>query len=125
MDAQRRRILKRLDAFDAGPTEDGRRAERQAAIQRAIEAEQDLKWGRLSAGIAGGMSGRSVLPIAGCERVCDPLSTTRQSGERCASVRLIHPLRFGCDMGLGMRSWTVEAGRAHGHQYPHTLVTVG
>ena len=63
MDAQRRRILKRLDAFDAGPTEDGRRAERKAAIQRAIEAEEDLKWGRLSAGIAGGISGRSVLPL--------------------------------------------------------------
>jgi hypothetical protein len=63
MDAQRRRILKRLDAFDAGPTEDDRRAERQVAIQRAIEAEQDLKWGRLSAGIVGGISGRSVLPL--------------------------------------------------------------
>ena len=63
MDAQRRRILKRLDAFDVGPTEGDRRAERRAAIQRAIEAEQDLKWGRLSAGIAGGISGRSVLPL--------------------------------------------------------------
>ena len=66
---QRRQILKRLDAFDAGPTEDDRRAERQAAlqraieVQRAIEAEEDLKWGRLSAGIAGGISGRSVLPL--------------------------------------------------------------
>ena len=58
MDAQRRKILKRLDAFDAGLTEDDRRAERQA-----IEAEQDLKWGRYSAGIAGGISGPSVLPI--------------------------------------------------------------
>jgi hypothetical protein len=63
MDAQRRRILKRLNAFDAGPMEDDRRAERQAATQRAIEAEEDLKWGRLSAGIAGGISGRSVLPL--------------------------------------------------------------
>ena len=63
MDAQRRQILKRLDAFDAGPTEDDRRAERQAAIQRAIEAEENLKWGRLSAGIAGGVPGRSVLPL--------------------------------------------------------------
>jgi hypothetical protein len=63
MDAQRRQILKRLDAFDAGPTKDDRRAERQAEIQRAIEAEQDLKWGRLSAGIAGGIPGRSVLPL--------------------------------------------------------------
>jgi hypothetical protein len=63
MDAQRHQILKRLDAFDAGPTEDDRRAERQAEIQRAIEAEEDLKWGRLSAGIAGGIPGRSVLPL--------------------------------------------------------------
>ena len=46
MDAQRRKILERLDAFDAGPTEDDRRAERQDKIRRAIEAEQDLKWGR-------------------------------------------------------------------------------
>ena len=63
MDAQRRKILERLDAFDAGPTEDDRRAERQDKIRRAIEAELDLKWGRYSAGIAGGISGRSVLPI--------------------------------------------------------------
>jgi hypothetical protein len=62
MDAQRRRILKRLDAFDAGPTEADRRAERQAALQRAIEAEEDLKWGRFSAGIAGAYrAGRSSL----------------------------------------------------------------
>jgi hypothetical protein len=63
MDAKRREILRRLNAFDAGPTENDRRAERQAAIQRAIEAEHDLKWGRLSAGNAGGIPGRSVLPL--------------------------------------------------------------
>ena len=57
MNAQRRRILKRLDAFNAGPTEDDRRAERQAAIQRAIEAEEDLKWGRVLAGRASPYSG--------------------------------------------------------------------
>jgi hypothetical protein len=50
-------------ALSSGPTEDDRRAARQAALQRAIEAEHDLKWGRLSAGIAGGISGRSVLPL--------------------------------------------------------------
>jgi len=50
-------------ALSSGSTEDDRRAERQAALQRAIEAEEDLKWGRLSAGIAGGISGRSVLPL--------------------------------------------------------------
>ena len=61
MDAQRRKILSRLNSFDAGPTEDDRRDERQATIRRAIEAEQDLKWGRLAAGTAGGVLGRSVL----------------------------------------------------------------
>jgi hypothetical protein len=43
MDARRRKILERLDAFDAGPTQDERRAERRAMIRRAIEAEEDLK----------------------------------------------------------------------------------
>jgi hypothetical protein len=63
MDPQRRKILERLNAFDAGHTEDNRRAERQATIRKAIEAEEDLKWGRLSAGTAGGIEGRSVLPL--------------------------------------------------------------
>ena len=63
MDAERGKILKRLNTFDAGPTEDDHRDEHQATIRRAIEAEEDLKWGRLSAGIAGGISGRSVLPL--------------------------------------------------------------
>ncbi len=62
MDRRRHEILNRLNAFDAGPTEDDRRAERQATLRRAIQAEEDLKWGRLSAGNAGGISGRSVLP---------------------------------------------------------------
>jgi hypothetical protein len=64
MDAQRRMIIERLNAFDAGPTEDDRRAERQATIRRAIEAEEDLKWARLSAGSVGGIGGRSVLPLS-------------------------------------------------------------
>jgi hypothetical protein len=63
MNARRHEILKRLNAFDAGPTEDLRRVECQAKIWKAIETEQDLKWGRLSAGIAGGVSGRLVLPL--------------------------------------------------------------
>ena len=63
MYAERRKILQRLNAFDAGPTEDDRRAERQATIRRAIEAEQDLKWGWLSAGNVGGILGRSILPL--------------------------------------------------------------
>jgi hypothetical protein len=63
MDAeQRRRILARLNTLDTGLTEDDRRAERQATIARALETEQELKWGRLSAGIAGGILGRSVYP---------------------------------------------------------------
>ena len=63
MDAQRHKILNRLNAFDSGRTEDDRRAERQATILRAIEAEEDLKWGRLSAGNVGGILGRSILPV--------------------------------------------------------------
>jgi hypothetical protein len=81
MDAQRRKILERLDAFDAGPTEDDRRAERQATIRRMIEAAQDLKWGRLSAGIAGAYRASPPL-IAGCGRTCNPLGTTRRKPER-------------------------------------------
>ena len=57
---QREQILKRLNTLDAGSTEDDRRAERRAAIGRAIETEQALRWGRLSSGIAGGIFGRSV-----------------------------------------------------------------
>jgi hypothetical protein len=63
MDARRRKILQRLDALEAGPTEDERRAERRASVRRAIEAEEALKWGRLSAGNAGGIAGGSVLPL--------------------------------------------------------------
>ena len=61
MDTERRtQILERLNSFDTGPTEDDRRAERQAAIERAIETERELRWGRLAVGIAGGMFGRSA-----------------------------------------------------------------
>jgi hypothetical protein len=44
---RRKRLLQRLNAFDTGITEEDRRAERQAAIERTIETEQALKWGRL------------------------------------------------------------------------------
>ena len=57
---RRRQILQRLNAFDAGPTEEDRRAEREARIERAIETEDALKWGRFSAGSMWGMSGRSA-----------------------------------------------------------------
>src|SRR5688500_16915081 len=46
---------------------------------------------------------------------------TRQQTQRikhhCFSGRLIHPLGFGCDLRLGMRTRTVEAGETYGHQY--------
>ena len=57
---RRRQILERLNTLDAGPTEEDRRAGRKAMIERAIETEQALRWGRLSAGIAGGIFGRSA-----------------------------------------------------------------
>jgi hypothetical protein len=64
MDAERRkRILERLNNLDPGPAEDDRRAERQATIEKAIESERELKWGRLSVGIAGGIFGRSAYPL--------------------------------------------------------------
>jgi hypothetical protein len=63
MDARRHEILRRPNSFDAGPTEDARRAERRAEIGRAIETEQDLKWRRVSGGIVGGVPGRSILTL--------------------------------------------------------------
>ena len=44
---RRRRLLERLNALDTGITEEARRAERRAAIERAVETERALKWGRL------------------------------------------------------------------------------
>jgi hypothetical protein len=47
MDAKRRRrILAKLNALDPGITEADRKAERQAAIERILETERALKWGR-------------------------------------------------------------------------------
>jgi hypothetical protein len=61
MDAERRRrILDRLNTFEAGPTEEDRRTERRAAIERMIETEDALKWGRLQAGSMWGMFGRAA-----------------------------------------------------------------
>lgn len=51
---QREELLKRLNALDAGPTEDDRRAEWEARIRKALQAEEVLKWGRISAGGMGG-----------------------------------------------------------------------
>ena len=48
MDAKRRRrILERLNALDPGITEADRKAERQAEIERILDTERALKWGRL------------------------------------------------------------------------------
>jgi hypothetical protein len=61
MDAERRRrILERLNTLDAGHTEDDREAEWRTAVGMAIETERELRWGRLSIGIIGGIFGRSA-----------------------------------------------------------------
>jgi hypothetical protein len=67
MDAdRRRRILARLNTFDAGPTEEDRRTERQATVEREIKTENALKWGRLQAGSMWGMFGRSASSHQTC-----------------------------------------------------------
>lgn len=43
----RKRLVERLNTFDTGITEEDRRTDQQAAIERTIETEQALKWGRL------------------------------------------------------------------------------
>ena len=61
MSARRRReILERLNTLDAGPTEDDRRAEREARITKAVQTEEALKWGRVSAGSLWGFMGRAA-----------------------------------------------------------------
>jgi hypothetical protein len=49
MSAKRRRkqLVRRLNVFDTGVTQEDRRTDRQAAIERTIETERALKWGRL------------------------------------------------------------------------------
>jgi hypothetical protein len=44
---RRKRLVQRLNAFDTGITEEYRRTERQSAVERTIEIERALKWGRL------------------------------------------------------------------------------
>ncbi len=61
MDAERRRrIPDRLNTLDAGATEEDRRTERRAMVERVIETQNALKWGRLQAGSMWGMFGRSA-----------------------------------------------------------------
>ncbi len=57
-----RQVLEWLNAFDTGVTEEERRTERQAAIERTIETEKALKWGRLQSGGVWGVFGRSAYP---------------------------------------------------------------
>ena len=57
---QRRELLERLNALDAGPTEDDRRAEREARIRQAAQtAEAQAREGRSAAGLWG-FFGRSA-----------------------------------------------------------------
>ena len=60
MSTRRRELLDRLNALDSGPTEDDRRAEQKATISKAVQTEEALKWGRVSAGSLWGFIGRSA-----------------------------------------------------------------
>ncbi len=53
MSARRRReLLERLNTLDAGPTEDDRRAEREATIRKAVQTAEALaREGRSAAGL--------------------------------------------------------------------------
>ncbi len=54
MNARRRELLERLNTLDAGPTEDDRRAEREARISKAVQtAEAQAREGRSAAGLWG------------------------------------------------------------------------
>jgi hypothetical protein len=57
---QRTEILERLNTLDAGPTEDDRRAVREATIRKAVQTAQALaREGRSAAGLWG-LFGRSA-----------------------------------------------------------------
>jgi hypothetical protein len=61
MSARRRRELtERLNSLDAGPTEDDRRAEREAGIRKAVQTEEALAREGRSAGDLWGFFGRSA-----------------------------------------------------------------
>ena len=57
---QRREILERLNTLDAGPTEDDRRAEREARIRKAVQTAEALAREGRSAGGLWGFFGRSA-----------------------------------------------------------------
>jgi hypothetical protein len=46
---RRKELLQRLNALDTGTTEDACRAEREARMRKAIQIEETLNWGRISA----------------------------------------------------------------------------
>jgi hypothetical protein len=51
---RRRELLKRLDTLDPGPTEDDRRAEREAGLRKAAQTAEALaREGRAAAGLWG------------------------------------------------------------------------
>ena len=56
---QRRELLERLNALDPGPTEDDRRAEREALISKAVQTAEALAREGRSAGGLWGFFGRS------------------------------------------------------------------
>jgi hypothetical protein len=54
MSARRTELLERLNTLDAGPTEDDRRAEREATLSKVAQsAEAQAREGRSAAGIWG------------------------------------------------------------------------
>ena len=57
---QRREILERLNTRDAGPTEDDRRAGREARIRKAVQTAEALAREGRSAGGLWGFFGRSA-----------------------------------------------------------------
>ena len=57
---QRREILESLNTLDAGPTEDDRRAEREARIRKAVQTAEALAREGRSAGGLWAFFGRSA-----------------------------------------------------------------
>jgi hypothetical protein len=52
MSARRRELLERLNTFDAGPTENDRRAEREARLRKLVQTAEALaREGRSAAGL--------------------------------------------------------------------------
>ncbi len=58
--SQRKKILERLNTLDAGPTEDDRKAEREARIREAVQTAEALAREGRSAGGLWGFFDRSV-----------------------------------------------------------------